>query len=609
MVLRVKNTVFFFILVFIASSLKVDAQFIGPGGRVNLDQQDVPVDIVRGIRALASSANRNSIKISWVPSEIDGGTLIVARSRTPITNRDLLLSADEVAKLPPGETFHIDRGLQPGNYYYAVANVDQISSGKIKMYAGENYTTQPITVRRREVVVEDSPRNSYRVSLIFAQLMNNRDVKVSWRGVTDGGVIYNVYRSQEPINSNQRLRRAKLLDKVTGGAEYYTDNNLPGPGIYYYAVTVTIGGSENKNLIANQSYTTGGVRFATVDLPITRYIRVSIQSPGEVLVEWRDISNSRAQEYNYDLYRSNAPIRSDADLSRAQKLRQIRSGVETYLDRGLQSATYYYALVTRNTYGQSSNRYLDRQNTASIVLGRGNTTVSNTNVDLTVTRRVNEFAGVQIFSDFAAFERRNLILLSWKSALVVHENNLVKIHIYRFKKRPSKISDLVNGTLIAKLSNEQQLFEEVPPEDGVYYYGLFLETRFGLKPEFFEKQKNFIGPINFKQVRKGEERREPVVDTTRKKKKKKQPTASDINRVLRQTYLKGRFSKAIASLAAYTQSSSRPVKAKALFYTGLSNYRMGQYDTALEYFVDPLVVRAYGSRARFWYKRTLEKLK
>ena len=66
---------------------------------------------------------------------------------------------------------------------------------------------------------------------------------------------------------------------------------------------------------------------------------------------------------------------------------------------------------------------------------------------------------------------------------------------------------------------------------------------------------------------------------------------------------------AIASITPYRNNSDKKVRAKALFYLALSHYKLKKYDRALDYLVNPLVVQAYGKRARFWYQRTLEKIR
>ncbi|RME89252.1 MAG: hypothetical protein D6767_08740, partial [Candidatus Hydrogenedentota bacterium] len=82
-----------------------------------------------------------------------------------------------------------------------------------------------------------------------------------------------------------------------------------------------------------------------------------------------------------------------------------------------------------------------------------------------------------------------------------------------------------------------------------------------------------------------------------------------VNRIIRQYYFQKDYKKTIEELFPYLHSSSKKARAKALFYTALSYIQLKKYDKALDYLVHPLTVKAYGKRAKFWYKRAVEKLK
>ncbi|HNJ04481.1 MAG TPA: hypothetical protein PLB73_09535, partial [Leptospiraceae bacterium] len=49
-------------------------------------------------------------------------------------------------------------------------------------------------------------------------------------------------------------------------------------------------------------------------------------------------------------------------------------------------------------------------------------------------------------------------------------------------------------------------------------------------------------------------------------------------------------------------------RARALLYTGISYYKLGQYRTARRYFIDPVVRKELPDRSTFWNKRSLERL-
>jgi TolA-binding protein len=214
------------------------------------------------------------------------------------------------------------------------------------------------------------------------------------------------------------------------------------------------------------------------------------------------------------------------------------------------------------------------------------------------------------------------------------------------------MSDLVKGELLARIRSNRRLYEDVPSERGLYYYALFFETDRGLMPQGFNLDDNLIGPIAIldPQARitrnNNQEKRQPnlgkengVVTQPNAKNNpagenrikpgdlnqnngqlatnllnnqpnniSSQKRMTSINDVINQTYSKGAYKAAIKTLQKYLNDKNDSSRAKALFYTGLSYYRLNSFEKALDYFVHPLTVKAYGKRAEFWYRQTLENL-
>lgn len=234
------------------------------------------------------------------------------------------------------------------------------------------------------------------------------------------------------------------------------------------------------------------------------------------------------------------------------------------------------------------------------------------------------------FADFAAYSREKSIILTWH--LARGRSIERRIQLYRFTEEPKVIHDISRGTLIAKLSGEINLYEDVPPVKGTYYYAIFVESTRGLEPASFNIARNLVGPVAFQsestpqptrsvaetrevsqqqyqrprfaseEVRShddGEEESPPAVENPR-------PKQRGINAVIRSTFFRGDYSGAIRQLRPFLRNSSAKVRAKAMFYTGLSLYRLEQYERALKYFDHPLMKKFYRRNAEFWINKITE---
>lgn len=239
--------------------------------------------------------------------------------------------------------------------------------------------------------------------------------------------------------------------------------------------------------------------------------------------------------------------------------------------------------------------------------------------------------GDSYFADFAAYSREKNIILTWHLA---HGRSIERrIQIYRFAEEPRVIHDISRGTLIAKLSGEINLYEDLPPGKGTYYYAIFVESGKGLEPASFNISRNMVGPVAFHTAERIQPSASPAEQPIKPQgfsrpqfeseetDAEEQPAAAaeepndeekqtrGINAVIRRTFLRGEYRQAVRSLKPFMRNSSPRVRAKAMFYTGMARYRLGQYDRALKYFEHPLTKKYYRRNAEFWINRTTENLR
>ncbi len=235
------------------------------------------------------------------------------------------------------------------------------------------------------------------------------------------------------------------------------------------------------------------------------------------------------------------------------------------------------------------------------------------------------------FADFAAYPRAKSVILSWH--LVQGRTIEKRIQLYRFTEEPKVIHDISKGTLIAKMTGEINIYEDVPPSRGTYYYAIFLETSRGLEPGSFNASRNLVGPAFYQstgadyapkpdqnatisqaqyqrpEFESSEVDREDDGDEAEDERPARAGSERGINSVIRTTFLAGDFTGAVKKLKPFYRNSSPKVRAKAIFYTGMARYRLGQYERALKYFDHPLTRRYYRRNAEFWINQTRENLR
>lgn len=657
-----KANIVLFSVVLLATRL--DAQFISPSADVykpdqpsNQNQQptyDKP-KLVKSIKADLADPYGNSVTITWEPSGIPVEQ-IIARHNSPISDKTELLKAKAIGRVGAKEFSYLEKNVEPGEHFYAVIPINQIKSKELSLIANDSYTVRPVRVLDPAEIANIVPQ----VSLIYAKQNNEGTaVRVSWRGVANKNAIYTVYRGNVPLLNAAAIDKSTRLSVIETQQEYFIDNTIPGPGKYYYAVTTRVAQSqEDKNLVANQSYTLEPIEIVADNDPVIGLIKaVSFNQTGAQIF-WRDVPGASGANLKYQLYRNNLPINSPQMVRKATMIGQINAGTESYQDLGLSPGGYYYAVLAVNPDGQVVEKLVADKNFTTLPVlvtstGQGQQITNNT-VPGTSNGQQNQpiFTGPSYFADVSGYEQDRLIVLKWRYAKVDEEPPGPRIQIYRFKEPPQDMSDLVKGELLARIRSNRRLYEDVPSERGLYYYALFFETDRGLMPQGFNLDDNLIGPIAIldPQARitrnNNQEKRQPnlgrengIVTQPNAKNNpagenrikpgdlnqnngqlatnllnnqpnniSSQKRMTSINDVINQTYSKGAYKAAIQTLQKYLNDKNDSSRAKALFYTGLSYYRLNSFEKALDYFVHPLTVKAYGKRAEFWYRQTLENL-
>ena len=188
------------LIVFTLTVTVLGAQFVAPGGMVESEPEAVSTvqDAVRSIRAEVIDASENTVRISWIPPGVNEKYILARTSNGPISTMSQMLNAEPSWEIDPGRTSKIDSGLSPGSYYYAIVSKEQLNKNRARFYASENYTVQALVISSRATSAAPVGAPG-QVSLIYAQLLSDGQVRISWKGIENPGVSYNIYRGSEPL--------------------------------------------------------------------------------------------------------------------------------------------------------------------------------------------------------------------------------------------------------------------------------------------------------------------------------------------------------------------------------------------------------------------------
>ena len=166
----------------------------------------------------------------------------------------------------------------------------------------------------------------------------------------------------------------------------------------------------------------------------------------------------------------------------------------------------------------------------------------------------------------------------------VKKKRIYRTALYRFTDIPTSLDDLNENSLLKEFFDNETSYEDIPKKTGIYHYAVFLWKKDKVYPKKFRKNINFITNIQLR-IRSLE------------------LSFENFKEILKEYYYKKDYENAIKQLTRYKKASNDNMKATALFYIGLSFFRIGQYKKSISYFSHPLVVQSHKIRAKFWKKR------
>jgi len=299
---------------------------------VSIYTEPAPVDSLK-----AEISEESSVKITWSPSRGDGIRYNVYRSRSIISSRADLEVAERIATVETDS--YVDQKVpEYGTSFYAVTITDRNSIEYFTPVSGKNFTTRGVYIKGRTLT---TPLNT------AAFQGSNDSIIIKWeRGNSLTGreiTGYEVYRSEEMIDSILRLKFAKIIAITDSDATLYTDTR-PGPGKYYYAVFARYNdGTVDVSFDTDSNYTKSPIIIA---IPYSITAMEAEVRDGNVVIKWNFTGNSGAEQVTLFKTKKRADNSGMLMPDSVIGTENIRTGMFTLPLP--EEAKYYYGLFIRD---------------------------------------------------------------------------------------------------------------------------------------------------------------------------------------------------------------------------------------------------------------------
>jgi hypothetical protein len=561
-------------------------------------EQSVKLDkyVAKNIKVEVIPNIKGAVRISWDLDKDSNDDFIVGRSASIPDTIDKALKAISIKVVSSGTKSEvIDSNLTSGAYYYCVLAKSKVMDREIKLYADQNYTIFPAII---ETDVNRNPEKIFpqQVSLIYARIVNNSQVRLTWRNIETRGIQYTIYRANSSLDSPSKLEKAEKINVITDGRESYVDNKLNNSGTYYYAITTKdISGNEDLNLIPDQSYTASGVYISfNVPIPVSNISAKPVNS--DVKISWGKTSSGVAE---YLIYRYSGPITDSDRIGLATFLGRVTEKETVYIDKNPGTGNYYYAVLTKLLNGNVIN---------DLIKG-GNYTFEPVSLG----------SPIHLIS-FNARAKGSDIELTWKTSGNLGSKSY---KILRKESSIKSIVDLQNADAAAYVSIDDYQYIDKNLKPGKYYYAIIPESIDEVKELSLEAGVNIVeksiaesekitSKIDPGQLVKKPESKavEPKVKVEADKKiLLPKGTASGIDPILEKYFFTGKYKSALSELENFEKKSNNQNDiARARLFIGRTLIELKRYKEAVQYLVLKDVNDLYPKEARFWREFALPKI-
>lgn len=522
----------------------------------------------------------DSIKLTWKMDSRYPGDFIVGKSEKEISNVEDVLQAKLIGIYNSSlEGSLIDRDFQQGKkYYYIILAKEYLLKRDIDIIKNVNYTAEAVTPHS-----EPEPVKAIRVDV-----SDDNKILIQWTKSSGSSIKYNIYRSRSAISSTEELEVAEKIT-VTEKSEY-TDNTVADYGSYFYAVTVTDkNGIEYFTPKIDQNYTSNGIFLKGKALTTPLNVTAFIGEKNEIVIKWEKAESLTGKDLQgYEIYRHDEQINSLLKL-RSSKLIQIADNKTTvYTDRDLNPGKYYYAVFSRYSDGAVDINF------------DTDTNYTKTPLLIIIPYRITSL-------NYETVDSR--IILNWNYA---GNTGIETVSIFRTSVPPADSSSLTNNDIIGTENIRTGKFTINRPADGIFYYGVLSRQA----SEIVQISKG----INITASPIGESGSAIKPDTGEKTEKKDEknnqekteisPPDNSLDEIVRNTYYKGNYSKALKELRKYiTSTDNKYYQSKARLFMAKSYIELQEYEKSIMILNSDELKNAFPEETKFWFEYALVRLK
>ncbi|MDH5655925.1 MAG: hypothetical protein OEZ34_08455 [Spirochaetia bacterium] len=514
------------------------------------------------VLGLTAEDHKDRIILKWLPAEAKNIHYTVYRGNMPLDTKDRILSAQRLGIVEEGTNKFED--TTPANnkrVFYGVTVTDKKTNLEVTdLIYRQSYIEHSFGVPDEKKYLADLPGG------IITYRSAENEITVFWSDPESDFDSISVYRSMEPISNEEQLSKANKIADVEKGVKKYIDKELE-PGMYFYAVFPEI---DKKNIFAflqDRTYSTGGIA-----------IRIEKENESELTEtpSEPDCTDPKTEE-EIALCKKLADTEPDCNAPKTEEEKiECEKKKELSGETPVEPEILYFRMLTS----------------------------------------------------------QDSVKLLWE---VNKYDPASKFLIFRSKKFMQSYKDVLkNGKLLDEIPPYIKEYVDEGVAEGIYYYALVVERK-GKIEEKLTAGKNYVlepAIVTGKkvdpeesEVAEGNPDEEPEViepnEVVKEDTGVKEPAdlneemlehqkkLNELNRILSTTFIKNKFQEAVRKLKPFTGDHKIPegVRARAMFYSGLSYFNMRKYKQALFYFSNSDVRAFYPMRSNFWIKRSVEKIR
>ncbi len=552
-------------------------------------ERKLPVYVARNVKAQNIPDIKGAIRITWDADPAFDDEFIIGRALEVPHSVEKALNAKSIKVVPAGaERFAIDSNLPPGSYFYVVLAKQKVQDRDVELFPNVNYTTVPVVIDKEavEIVRIKLPEQ---VTLIHAMVLNRNQVLVTWKGTQQTGIVYNVYRGSEPLNSAAKVRNADAIAQIPADKTSYVDTGISKTGNYFYAVTTKdVQGNEDLQLVPDQSYTVSGVFVAMQAQNLVTGLAGQVFASKSVKLSWSErVANQKGK---YLIYRDSKPISSSEKLALSEFVGSVAMGRTDFIDENPPEGALYYAVLGKLEDGTLDNTFVAGENylTEPIVIG--------------------ERLRVQSIS---AAVKAGKVTVRWDVRGKIGSKEYA---IARLQNQVNEANENIYPHIVSNVDISEKKFIDVPPS-GTYYYAILPREK------SLWRKYDLIGGVNITEspviVRNetAEEDKFPPIEEhkiVQPEQKKIAPPiipAGDVDGIIRETFFRGKYNTAIRKLDLLIKEGIEGKDAaKARLFIGRAYIEKGRYRKSLEYLLRRDVKEHFPDEAKFWSSFAISKV-